>query len=755
MLWSSKSSSRRAEIRKNRPDTIQHSLIRWQQNGALQSIGIATAFCVLVIAILMMREEVVPYRPGQWVPYDIVARVDFTFNDRNKLADQQRLAREQEPRIYKANHDAWSVLQEKLLDLPNKASIDNPALNPEPLKSLLDAGAVTAFRQENTPERRPSYDDAVISMVKDLQKMKVETRQLIVLPIDQWREEIAKDSFIRIDPDGVLKASKTFSTNLEELKVRIEEKVRLNFRATYIQPRLVEIILAYLQLHPTHVLDETATAEAQNNAYNRVPSTAGHVTYKANQVLVDRKLNPTFDTADWLLLRAENDAYRRSLGNDAEKLTIGLAITAVLLTITLAGYIGSFQRRLLKNHTRSIAIGLLLLSMLLLAQLAAITSVPPYLLDIASTVLVAMILAIAYDKRFALGVGTAYALLVTVALDQTIGYFIIQWVGVMTSTFLLGDVRTRSKLIEVGGAAAIAMMVATLAHGLTRLEPLSYIGTNCLYVGAAGLAAGFITLGILPFIEKAFRITTSMTLLEIADASQPLLRRLALEAPGTYNHSLQVATLAESAAEAIGSNSLLCRVASYYHDVGKMNKADYFVENQGTGENRHLNLSPSVSLLIIKGHVKDGIELAKEYNLPTSLHAFIQQHHGTTLVEFFYHRACKAEQGEDCGVVSEEQYRYDGPKPRSKEVAIVMLADCVESACRAMPEPTASRVESLVHDLALKRLLDGQFDECDLTIRDVEMVERAMVKTLLGIYHGRIAYPSTSNIQTPSAIRSA
>jgi len=271
---------------------------------------------------------------------------------------------------------------------------------------------------------------------------------------------------------------------------------------------------------------------------------------------------------------------------------------------------------------------------------------------------------------------------------------------------------------------------------------------NCLYTGAAGIAAGFIVLGILPFIEKIFRITTSMTLLELADGGQPLLRRLAMEAPGTYNHSLQVATLSEAAAEAIGANSLMCRVGAYYHDVGKINKADYFIENQQPGcQSRHLNLSPSVSLLIIIGHVKDGVELAKEYNLPTSLFPFIQQHHGTTLVEFFYRQACKGQaQHPDGPAISEAQYRYPGPKPRSKEVAIVMLADAVESAARSMIEPTGGRVETLVHELSMKRLLDGQFDECDLTMRELELIERSMMKTLLSIYHGRIAYPSMAHI---------
>src|SRR5215218_7915714 len=172
-----------------------------------------------------------------------------------------------------------------------------------------------------------------------------------------------------------------------------------------------------------------------------------------------------------------------------------------------------------------------------------------------------------------MGVATLHAVLVAIALGQGLGFFIILFAGVMTCCYLLDDIRTRSKLIEVGGITALAMMAATAAVGLINMDPPAFIGRNCLYTGAAGLGVGFVVLGILPFIEKAFRITTSMTLLELADASQPLLRRLSLEAPGTYNHSLQVATLSEEAAEAIGVDSLMCRVASYYHDVGKINKA--------------------------------------------------------------------------------------------------------------------------------------------------------------------------------------
>jgi putative nucleotidyltransferase with HDIG domain len=233
---------------------------------------------------------------------------------------------------------------------------------------------------------------------------------------------------------------------------------------------------------------------------------------------------------------------------------------------------------------------------------------------------------------------------------------------------------------------------------------------------------------------------------------------LQLEAPGTYSHSLQVATIAEACAEAINQNSLLCRVASYYHDVGKINKPDYFCENQIDGVNRHMNLSPSVSLLIIIGHVKDGVELAKEYNLPTSILPFIQQHHGTTLVEFFYYQACtrqERQQSPDQPAISEVQYRYPGPRPRSKEIAIVMIADAVESATRAMSDPSASRIEALVHDIIMKRLLDGQFDDCDLSMRELQQVERTCIKSLLSIYHGRIAYPSSAQLQATGTTSSA
>jgi putative nucleotidyltransferase with HDIG domain len=266
---------------------------------------------------------------------------------------------------------------------------------------------------------------------------------------------------------------------------------------------------------------------------------------------------------------------------------------------------------------------------------------------------------------------------------------------------------------------------------------------------------------LLPAIEKTFRIATSMTLLDYSDANQPLLRRLAMEAPGTFSHSLLIGSIAEAAAEAIGRNGLLCRVGAYYHDIGKINNPTYFVENELGTTSRHKDLSPAMSQLVIVGHVKDGIEMAREYGLPAVLRQFIETHHGTTLIEYFYDKAKKqyaSPGGKDAGrqgradaaraaekeqaEPSESEFRYAGPKPQTKEAAIVMLADSVEGLIRTLPEITPAKIEAALHGMAMKRLQDGQFDECDLSLRELSQIEASMSKTLAAHYHARIPYPA-------------
>jgi len=314
--------------------------------------------------------------------------------------------------------------------------------------------------------------------------------------------------------------------------------------------------------------------------------------------------------------------------------------------------------------------------------------------------------------------------------------------GALSCCFSLREIRTRKKLIEVSLLATIAVFLMRTALGIIQNQPVKEYILQAGIAAAAAFVVGIFIQAFLPIIEQTFGIATSMTLMDYSDANQPLLRKLAMDAPGTFSHSLLIGSIAEAAAESIGANGLLCRVGAYYHDIGKIHKPAYFVENQMGSSSRHEQLSPAMSQLVIAGHVKDGIEIAKEFGLPSVLREFIETHHGTTLMEYFYHEA-KKRQDERQSPVWESEFRYPGPKPRSKEAAIVMMADAAESAARSLTDHTLAKVETLVHTIAMKRLQDGQFDECDLTLRELSLIEASLSKSLTAHHHGRIAYPKS------------
>ena len=415
-----------------------------------------------------------------------------------------------------------------------------------------------------------------------------------------------------------------------------------------------------------------------------------------------------------------------------------------LLSLGAAFYIHHYQKRIVQNYTRAIALVGLFILLLAITRLGVLLSnQTPW--ATASAVTAAIILVISYDQRFAIGMSIFYCLFAYFAASplSNINLFLTMAVGAFTCCLSLKEIRTRMKLLEVGAiAAAIVFITVVSLDFFTAIPPnLSNTFSNAGCHAGVTLAVGVLIQGLLPLIEKTFRIATSMTLLDYSDVSKPMLKRLAMEAPGTFSHSLLVGSIAEAAAEAIGRNGLLCRVGAYYHDIGKINKPSYFTENEPVFMSRHRELSPTMSQLVIVGHVKDGIEMAREYNLPAVLRQFIETHHGTTVIEYFYSEAKRKSESEGLSMPSESEFRYAGPKPRTKEAAIVMLADTAEGAVRSLPEITPTRIESTVHNMAMKRLQDGQFDECDLSLRELSLIEASMVKTIAAHYHGRIAYP--------------
>jgi putative nucleotidyltransferase with HDIG domain len=284
----------------------------------------------------------------------------------------------------------------------------------------------------------------------------------------------------------------------------------------------------------------------------------------------------------------------------------------------------------------------------------------------------------------------------------------------------------------------MAIALFFISYGKLAAAP-KFTSANILAVFINGILSSFIVAGTLPVFEFLFNVVTNISLLELSDFNHPLLKRLVLEAPGTYHHSLLVGNLAEMAAEAINANALLARVGAYYHDVGKLEKPEYFLENQGKASSRHEQLKASMSKLVIINHVKNGVDLANKYKLNSSIIDFIEQHHGTSLVFYFYIRAL--EQTREQSDVSEEGYRYAGPKPQTKETAIVLLADSVEAACRVQDNPTSQRIEEVVRTVINNKFIDGQLDECDLRLRDLDKIAKIFIRILSAIYHSRIGYP--------------
>src|SRR5881392_3427655 len=328
-----------------------------------------------------------------------------------------------------------------------------------------------------------------------------------------------------------------------------------------------------------------------------------------------------------------------------------------------------------------------------------------------------------------------------------------------TAVSLTLQVRRRSKLIRAGLGVGVAIWLLSLTFGL--IGPINWLFPTANDWGMIGLQSalavgnGILTAtlvgGALPILEQLFRITTDISWLEASDLNHPLLRRMTIEAPGTYHHSLVVANLAEAAAEAIGANATLCRVCSYFHDAGKLVKPDYFTENMSFERNPHEDLAPTMSALIIIAHVKEGVDLALKYKLNQRIIDIIQEHHGTSLVRYFYQRALQQHEDARAGgkimkmpdipEVREESFRYSGPKPQTKESAIVSLADAVESASRSLEKPTPAKIEQLVNDIIDQRISDHQLDECDLTLRDVRVIAERFRFTLMMMLHSRIAYP--------------
>jgi len=698
---------------------------------------------------------------------DIVARAPFKVLDVQATKEAHERAKRRVRFVYDLDKEPLVQLRARLnnrvkvvLGAATWAEVDRkawdeffaPPLEPPPpaaTEAELEARkASEAMRKEEhflrfrealqDPENLRKFEEAVAQAMRP-----IEQRGLIHdLPPDaaegnqqeivvQHPKETPKQSMIVRVSDVLIGEAETLRRNLYD---QLENQVVAARVFDWLRP----------QLPDTLVINREARARAEKAAESQVKDVyaeflEGSLIAKAGKPLTQESLD---------LLRLE---YSTMLGrmSSSDKFNYSLASLGMYIALsTICGvYVLCYERRLLQSLRRFVT---MLAVVLVTVGLALIASQDSWRAELIPLLLFGMTLAIAYHQELALLISAAVALVIVVAIGQDLREFVVLTAGAATAIMLVGQIRSRRKLIYVGLCVSAVTFLTTIGVSTLAEQPLLETTLpDAIRFGLWSLIAGFLMTGLLPFIESLFGVQTELSLLELGDIAHPLLQELARRAPGTYNHSINVASIAESAAEAIGAKGLLVRVGAYFHDIGKMLKPGYFVENQGQDGNRHETLVPAMSTLIIIAHIKDGADLARQHHLPDSIIDLIQQHHGTTLVEYFYRRASQiSETNPYAPEVEESSFRYPGPKPQSKEAAVLMVADAVESACRALVEPTPSRIENLVHDMAMKRLLDGQFDECGLTLQELARVEDSLVKSLTAVYHGRVKYPDQRTERT-------
>ncbi len=424
-----------------------------------------------------------------------------------------------------------------------------------------------------------------------------------------------------------------------------------------------------------------------------------------------------------------------SKGHVNEMRIFGLAIFVIAVMIIILGYMYRFAYPIYTNDLHLVLLGLITLVTLLLGKAAH------YYSDFSAPIAAgALLVAILIDARLGVVISIALALLFGIIVEHDLRAVSTVLIGSLIGVYSVSKMAHGYSLTKTGIIIAGVNFVVIGATGF--IEQLN--STQILMQGVqgivSGIAASVITTGLLPYLENAFNITTPLKLLDLAQPNHPLLQRLLLDAPGSYHHSVLVGNLAETAAGYIHADPVTVRVGAYYHDIGKIKRPYFFVENQAGNENPHDKIAPSLSTLIVTSHIKDGVDLCREYKLPQIIIDIVQQHHGTMLVSYFYKRATENEHSE---CIIEADFRYEGPRPQSKEAALIMLADACEAAVRSIGKPNKNRIEATVRKIIRERLHDGQLDECNVTLKDLNVIGDVFIRVLSSMFHTRIEYPDT------------
>lgn len=525
----------------------------------------------------------------------------------------------------------------------------------------------------------------------------------------------------------------------EQAKIETRNKIReLNY-SDEVTEALVEFTLHFVK--PNLVYNEEATRLEIEQARNNVSRYAGIVNENERIIAKHDRITPQAK----LKIESYKEAKGETIGQDGIFLQLVGKFLHISFFITILSiYLYLFRKKIFYDNTKIVLISIIIVFVSFVTYLInhiAIKAPIQYLIFVPAA---SMIFTIVFDSRVGFYLTVILSLIVGALRGNDYTFMAMNFIAGGLSVYTVRDIKNRTQIFRSFLFILIGYSASILAFGLERFAPFDSMLVELAFAASNALISPVLTYGLLIFFERLFNITTDLTLLEFSNFDRPLLRELARKAPGTFNHSMTMGTIAEAAAEQIGANALLARVGAYYHDIGKTISPQSFVENQLNNQNVHENLPPEESASMIVRHVNEGIELAKQHKLPDVLIDFIPMHHGTTVSSFFYEKAKKL-YGEE--KVNLDDYRYPGPKPNTKETAIVMLADGCESAVRSIVEPDAQKVENMINNIFNSRLKEGQLDEAPITFRDITKMKESFLSILISQHHRRIKYPKQEDAE--------
>jgi cyclic-di-AMP phosphodiesterase PgpH len=726
--------------------------------GMLSLIGIDSGGAQII------PHQVSPIRVTATVPFDYRSEL-LTERERQRRINLVGPAYSIQPRHYEAFADEAGALAREI-DLLDESTRD-----------LGEEGRITAVRGfVDAHSERSRYTPTTEDILSLLEHTDPETRQNLFREALRMLEEIHRDgiyspdSFPSDDPSNGLTLFTIYGpdeTRLSDRSIRNEEEARLELRSRIESLDAPESVILALRriirdgLVPNFEYDETRTEERKARVARDTPPVM--VGVEEGDTIIRPGTTVTEEQYEMYLAYRETLASQGEQPLDLDEQMLHRLLLVVGILLSAAVYIRIEDRETLKSNSRLALLGLLAaINLSLVWSVIKLVNVPavaahttwmaaiPYLTPTAfSPLIVAMLIG----QRPAIFMALIISFFAAIMFGYKVEMFVVAFLAALVGIYYTHQVRFRGRLVKAACLTGLTVATAALFLGLASRLELTIIVTQMAAGLAVGALTGIIVVGLLPILETLFRRITDITLLELTDTNHPLLKRMQMEAPGSYHHSLVVANLAENAAGEIDANPLKCRVCALFHDIGKLVKPEYFTENQRDGFNPHSERNPSFSALIIKSHVKEGVDLAVNFKLPRVIIDVIRQHHGTTLIEYFFHQAKQFEKkttvppfadvdSREGETVSETTYRYDGPKPQFKESAVIFFADAVEAASRSLKKVNQQNLEDLIDKIFRGRIEDGQLDECPLTMDEISRIKKSFCFTLLNMLHSRVEYPS-------------